>query len=112
MNNSEFHNFETNLALGLAHVQAPEQLVGGRETLALTQIISNLDKEIRSFVIELGNVVAINSTGLGTLISAHRTLTQKEIKLFLLNPSSKIKELMKITHLDRVFTFISDISEI
>lgn len=112
MNNSEFHSFETNPAKGLASVQAPEQLVGGRETLALTQIISGLDKEIKALVIELGSVVAINSTGLGTLISAHRTLSQKEIKLYLLNSSPKIMELMSITHLDKVFTFISDISEI
>jgi anti-sigma B factor antagonist len=112
MEKSEFHSFEINSAKGLAQVQAPEQIIGGRESLALMQIISGLDKEITYFVIELGSVTAINSTGLGTLISAHRTLTQKGIKLFLLNPSQKIKELMAITHLDRVFTFVGDISEI
>lgn len=114
MDTSNFNNFEIiDSAKGLAFVQAPEQMVGGREAVDLNQLISNLNKdELKSFVIDLSHINAINSSGLGALISAFRTLQQKEIKLFLLNPSPKIKELMSITHLDKVFTFISDLSEI
>jgi anti-anti-sigma factor len=112
MEKTEFHNLEIDNSKGLAIVQAPLQLIGGRDSLALTQMLGNLPAEVKSFVIALDKVTAINSTGLGTLISAHRTLTGKSIKLYLLNPTPKIIELMGITHLDKIFTFITSISEI
>ncbi|OGU59519.1 MAG: hypothetical protein A2X64_08380 [Ignavibacteria bacterium GWF2_33_9] len=110
--NSEFYNFEINTAKGLAYVQAPEQLIGGRETLDLTKLFADLTHNVHSFVIELSKVHVINSSGLGTLILAHRTLSEREIKLFLMNPSDKVKEIIKITHLDKIFSIISDLSEI
>jgi len=98
---------------GIAVMQAPVNLIGGSEALDLLKYVSDINPEfVKIFIIDISSVNLINSSGLGSLISLHRDLLQKKIKFYLLNPSSKIMNLLKMTHLDKVFTIISDISEI
>lgn len=112
MNNLNKYEIVDNIR-GIAVMQAPVNLIGGSEALDLIKYVSDINPDIvKSFVIDISNVNLINSSGLGSLISLHRDLLQKNIKFYLLNPSSKIINLLKMTHLDKVFSIITDISEL
>jgi anti-anti-sigma factor len=114
MNYSEFSKIEQlNNYQGIAYLQAPDNLLGGEEALNLSKQVNDLkQQDFHSLVIDLSKVVMMNSSGLGSLVSVHRTLSQKNIKLFLLNPPEKILKLFKITHLENILTIIQDISEL
>jgi len=96
---------------GIAAMQAPKNLLGGESNFELSKTIDGLNNQtIHIFALDLSNVAAINSSGLGSLIAAHRILTAKNIQFFLINPSNKVREILSITHLDKVFNFANDYS--
>ncbi len=98
---------------GIAAMQAPENLLGGESNFELSTIIDGLNNQIiHIFALDLSNVTAINSSGLGSLIAANRILTAKNIKFIIVNPSNKVREILSITHLDKVFNFANDYSAI
>lgn len=100
-------------ARGIAFVQAPEQIIGGNEVYELSFIASTLNKsEANYLVLDASNIKAINSSGLGSLIAIMRTLSAKSINFTILNPSTKVEEILFITHLDKVFNLITDLSEL
>ncbi len=100
-------------ARGIAMVQASEQIIGGSEVYELSLIATAVQKtEANHLVLDSSKIKAINSSGLGSLIAIMRTLAAKRINFYLLNPSDKLMEILSITHLDKVFTLIKDISKL
>ena len=96
---------------GIAALQAPMNLLGGESNFELSKLIDNLDNQsIKIFTLDLSKVVAINSSGLGSIIAANRILTSKKIKFILIQPSNKVLEILSITHLDKVFNIANDYS--
>ena len=59
---------------------------------------------VNNFIIDLENVEWMNSSGLGILISTVTVLRNNNGSLRLINVSDKIKNLLKITKLNTVFT--------
>ncbi|MBF8295749.1 MAG: anti-anti-sigma factor [Bacteroidetes bacterium] len=79
-------------------------LLGEPETTELRQTIYRLTKrDEKQVVLDLGGLKAINSTGLGVLISALTSLRRRSGDLSLAKLSDKVHALMMITHLIRVF---------
>lgn len=100
-------------ARGIALAYAPEQIIGGNETYSLSHLSTDINNnEIKHFVLDTSKIKAINSSGIGSLISLLRNLSLKSINLYLLNPSSKLNEILDITHLNKVFKIIMNIDEI
>jgi len=100
-------------ARGIAIVQAPEQIIGGSEVYDLSLIATKVNKsEVNHLVLDASKIVAINSSGIGTIIAIMRTLAAKSISFSILNSSSKMLEILKITHLDKVFKMINNLDEI
>lgn len=98
---------------GIALVQAPEQIIGGNEVYELSLIASTLQKaEANYLVLDASNTKTINSSGIGSLIAIMRTLSAKSINFTILNPSTKVVEILSITHLDKVFNLITDLSKL
>lgn len=96
---------------GIAALQAPENLLGGESNFELSKIIDELNNQtVHILALDLSKVLAINSSGLGSLIAANRILTTKNIKFILINPSNKVQEILSITHLDKVFNLANDYS--
>ena len=96
---------------GIAALQAPENLLGGESNFELSKIIDELNNQtVHILALDLSKVLAINSSGLGSLIAAKRILTTKNIKFILINPSNKVQEILSITHLDKVFNLANDYS--
>ena len=112
--NDKFSNIEIiDEARGIAAMQAPENLLGGESNFELSTIIDGLNNQIiHIFTLDLSKVSAINSSGLGSLIAANRILTSKNIKFIIISPSIKVREVLSITHLDKVFNFANDYSAI
>ena len=76
------------------------KLIGGPEAVGLRDAVKNLVSEGKKKVlIDLAKVTWIDSTGLGTLISAYTTLKKEEGDVKLLRLTKKIHNLLVITQL-------------
>lgn len=101
------------VARGIALVQAPEQIIGGSEVYDLSLTASTIQKaEVNHLVLDSSKITVINSSGLGSLIAIMRTLGAKSIEFWILKPSPKLLEILRITHLDKVFKLINSVNNI
>jgi anti-sigma B factor antagonist len=79
-------------------------LLGEPETTVLRETVLHLtERGEKRVVLDLGGLHAINSTGLGVLVSSLASLRRREGDLALASLSDKVHALMMITHLIRVF---------
>ena len=65
----------------------------------------------RNLVLNLRNVTTIDSAGVGELVSAYTTVTNRGGKLKLLNLPSKVNDILQITQLITVFEVYDDEKE-
>jgi anti-sigma B factor antagonist len=79
-------------------------LLGEPETTALRETVYRLtERDELQVVLDLGSLRAINSTGLGVLVTALTSLRKRSGDLYLARLSDKVHSLLMITHLVRVF---------
>jgi len=84
-------------------------VVGGPDAATVSEKIRNyLSKGYKKFIIDLQSVRWMNSSGLGVLIGCLTTVRNNEGKLILLHIPKKVKELLKLTKLERVFQQFED----
>jgi anti-sigma B factor antagonist len=95
----------TNLSDGNIVLLEPKgSLIGGRETDELKQSLTKLLNDgHRRIIVDLGKVDYLNSTALGTLVSAHTSYTKQGAKIKLCNVNKNIKNIFVITKLTLVF---------
>lgn len=83
--------------------------IGGRITIgsgeealrnAMQEILNNGAKKV---VINMGGVTMIDSSGIGELVSAYTTATNRGSKLKLANLPAKVSDILTITQLITVF---------
>ncbi|MBP9095382.1 MAG: STAS domain-containing protein [Ignavibacteria bacterium] len=86
-------------------VIAPKgNFVGGDETDELRDTIKKLsDEGNKKLVIDLGEVLYLNSTALGVLISAHANYSKREGKIKLCQLNKNLENLFVITKLALIF---------
>jgi anti-sigma B factor antagonist len=79
-------------------------LLGEPETTVLRETVRRLtEHDELCIVLDLASLKAINSTGLGVLVTALTSLRKRNGDLLLARLSDKVHSLMMITHLVRVF---------
>ena len=79
-------------------------MMGGPETMALHEKVKSLGAdEIKRVVIDLKGVKWMNSSGLGVLMACMSTLNNSGGKLKLASVTDKVKSLLVITQLMRIF---------
>jgi len=79
-------------------------MMGGPETMALHDKIKSLGADgIKRVVIDLKGVKWMNSSGLGVLMACMSTLNNSGGKLKLASVTEKVKSLLVITQLMRIF---------
>ena len=61
------------------------------------------DDGARNFILNLRDVLYIDSSGLGELTKTYTTLRKIEGQVVLINPSKMVKDLLEITQLSTVF---------
>jgi anti-sigma B factor antagonist len=94
---------------GVTVVDISGRIELGEESAALRDLVCDLlsrgDKEI---LLNLGDVHYIDSSGLGTLVSAFTRVQKQGGALKLLNLTNKVSDLMQITKLYTVFDVMND----
>ncbi|NQT27866.1 STAS domain-containing protein [candidate division KSB1 bacterium] len=80
------------------------QMVGGPDATQLTETLHDLiEHDKKQILVDLKQIDWMNSSGLGILIGAITTVRNYGGELKLMNLSQKPMQLLKVTHLDRVF---------
>jgi anti-sigma B factor antagonist len=85
------------------------RIVLGEESAALRELVGDLlSKGHKKILLNLGNVTYIDSTGLGSLVSAFTSVRKQGGELKLLNLTNKVEDVMQITKLYTVFDVMDD----
>lgn len=72
---------------------------------------SALNAGARSIVINLEGVTTIDSSGIGELVAAYTTATNRGAKLKLMKLSAKVTDILQVTQLVTVFDIFDDEAE-
>ncbi len=70
-----------------------------------------LEEGIQSVVIDLAGIDYVDSTGLGELVGYLQKYTERGRRLGLLNPQSRILNLLKLTQLDETFPIFDSLEQ-
>lgn len=83
--------------------------VGGREAPIVQQELA-VAAELAGWrlVVDLGAVTMLSSIGLGALVTLHKRCREEGGVFVVCGIGKEIRELLKITHLDRVLTIVKD----
>jgi len=80
------------------------KMMGGPETLEIQEKVKGLlSDDLKKFVFDLSSVKWMNSSGLGSLISAHTSIKNAEGNLKLAGASEKVQSIFIVTQLLQVF---------
>lgn len=72
----------------------------------LTRLKASIDEGKTRLALDLAAVPFIDSTGLGSLVSALKAARRVEGDVRLIAPSQQVQKLLKLTTLNRVFTIV------
>jgi anti-sigma B factor antagonist len=93
-------------------IQPKGNFIGGDETDELRDSVKSLsEKGNKKLIIDLGEVLYLNSTALGVLISAHANYTKREGKIVLCQLNKNIENLFVITKLALIFDSFHSLEE-
>ena len=97
-------NVKTRKVDGIIVVDMSGRLTIGEPVLLLRETLRvQVNDGARHFVLNLGDVSYIDSSGLGELVSAYTTVRTKQGDVKLLNLTAKAKDLLQMTKLLTVF---------
>ena len=90
----------------------PEGILDGTKTADFQQQIDqSIDSGVDTILVDFSNVTFMDSSGLGALVKAFKTLQAAEVRLFLCSINDQIKMLFELTSMDDYFTIFSDRQE-
>ncbi len=96
----------------VAVVSLSGKLMGGPEGEPVREAIRKaLDEGAKRFVVDLGEVSWINSTGLGILIASHVSVTNAGGEMRVARTSRKVHQLFMVTKLNTVFKTYGSVEE-
>jgi len=102
-------NVKTRKLDNVVVVDMSGRLTIGEPVLLLRETVRVLVADgIRNFVLNLGEVTYIDSSGLGELVSLFTTVRNKQCDVKLLNLTAKAKDLLQMTKLLTVFDVYDD----
>ena len=85
--------------------------IGEGDVMLRQAVHEALEAGARNTLIDLGAVSTMDSSGVGDLVSAYTTVTNRGGKLKLANLPSKISDILQITQLIRVFEVFDSVDE-
>ncbi|MEM9983559.1 MAG: STAS domain-containing protein [Bacteroidota bacterium] len=95
-------SFNPDQKIGVYQLQG--NLIGEKDGIPITDSFSEkLDEGVKNFVIDLGALQHINSSGLGVLITLLTKARKTGGEVVLANPSDYIGNLLLITKLNTIF---------
>jgi len=94
-------------------IKLPPNFFGGSLSNAFTEAIEKVkNSNVKLVAVDLSQVEMINSMGLGLLVATYTSLKKNSIGFVLLSPNEKVKNLLKITHLDTIFKTYQNLDEL
>ena len=102
-------NVKTRKVDSIVIVDMSGRLTIGEPVLLLRETLRvQVNDGARHFILNLGEVSYIDSSGLGELVSAYTTVRNKQGDVKLLNLTAKAKDLLQMTKLLTVFDVYED----
>lgn len=96
----------------IAKIVLKKQVLGGSDALEFNLAVQKAkDNNIRVIIADLKEVEVINSTGLGMLVGTMSTLRNFNISFVLANVPEKVKYLLEVTHLNKVFKIFANLED-
>ena len=90
----------------------PKGILDGTKTADFQrQIEQSVESGVHTILIDFTNVTFMDSSGLGALVKAFKTLDAADVQLFLCSINEQIKMLFELTTMDKFFTVLSDREE-
>ena len=73
-----------------------------------TAILSAFEEGSKKILLNLAALERLDSSGLGALVSAYTSITQRDGRVKLLNPGPRVLELLKVTNTVGLFEIFTD----
>ena len=90
----------------------PEGILDGTKTDDFHhQIDRSIDSGVHTILVDFSKVTFMDSSGLGALVKAFKSLQAAEVNLFLCSINEQIKMLFELTSMDKYFNILSDREE-
>ena len=90
----------------------PEGILDGTKTADFQQQIDqSIVNGVDTILVDFSNVTFMDSSGLGALVKAFKTLQAADVRLFLCSINEQIEMLFELTSMDDYFTIFSDRQE-
>jgi len=83
-----------------------KELSGASATTVRDEITKNLVPAHQHLEVDLSETTFVDSSGLGALISLHKTLRARGGQLRLINPSATCQQLLELTRLHRIIEIV------
>jgi len=74
-----------------------------------SRILVVAQPDINALIIDISNISAIDSSGLGALLLAHRQLKDFNIPVILIGIQSFVKNLLNITRIEEIFQYFDTV---
>jgi len=102
-------NVKTRKVDGVVIIDLSGRLTIGEPVLLLRETLRvQVNDGARNFILNLGDVAYIDSSGLGELVSSYTTVRNKQGDVKLLHLTAKAKDLLQMTKLLTVFDVFED----
>ncbi len=87
-----------------------KRMVNDQSTLKLYPYVKDLiDNGQRKIVVDMGKVRFFSSNGLASLLASYASLNKVEGDLRIVQPSSRIRNLLKYTQVDKIFKIYASV---
>lgn len=92
---------------GICFLNFDRNSIMNLETKVHREVLSILEnKTVHAFVVDLELISSLDSSGIGTIMSIFKTLTDRRIRLILCNLTEKNQKVFKLTQLDQILTIV------
>ena len=93
----------------IVQIIEPEGILDGTKTADFQhQIEQGVDNGVHTILVDLRNVTFMDSSGLGGLVKALKTVNAANVRFFLCSVNEQIGMLFELTSMDNYFTILSD----
>jgi anti-sigma B factor antagonist len=97
---------KTELQDDTVRVSAIKELAAANANAFRDWVCEAMTPNQKNIDIDLSETALVDSCGLGTLISLHRTACSRNGTLRLLNPLPPVKQILQLTRMDHVFEVV------
>ena len=83
------------------------ELIAANAAQVRDDIRNALPASATSLDLDLSGVTFLDSSGLGALISLHKTMRSRNGTVRLINPAANVRQILELTRLHRVFEIVA-----